>query len=678
MSLGALITGSAVSGVFFLLAALFFRRLTLPFHLVPGFLLSLALFFCGASWTLLNKADLRPDFFYKHLGPGGIITVRVTEPLQEKAKSFKALAEVQSVYNQGRHMPATGSMLLYFKKEGLTVRPAYGDVILVRNKVRALESPRNVGEFDYAAYMAHRQVYHSAWLEPGDWTAAGMNEASPAWDIIISYRQKLLEEVERLIRTDEEKGIARALLLGEDKELDPHLRATYAGTGTLHVLSVSGMHVGILFIILLFLFKPLLRTRTGRLVRLLTLLVLLWGYAMLTGMSPSVARAAAMFSLILVGLDFRRVTNTYNIIGASAFGLLLLDPYLLTQVSFQLSYAAILGIVWLQPLIARHWQPKGWVLKKGWEIVAASIAAQVTTFPLGVLYFGQFPVYFLLSNLIIIPISSVALIAGCTWLALASIPGIGILSLIPGYVTYALIDLMNGCAEFLAALPSATLEGLYIDKVDFIILSLVILLAALSLQYRRRSMLFSGAFCSVVFFFAVGYSRFAASAERRLTVHAVDKSAIISIKEGGRLFLLGDSSIYDADVLKYHFEGFLKRSYIARNDIIRASDTARAAVSGHSFYYRSPFGQFGDRKFIWLSDVQQLASLPQGVTADFVIVSRNLRAGVKDLAEKIRFGQLVITADNKTWRANRWESECREAGLTCTNLKKDYSFTIAE
>jgi competence protein ComEC len=673
-----LIVIAALGFAGYIISHLFFNKLGYGFRFLPGCFLFVALFFCGSSLTLLSRADLQPGYFYPHTGPGTVMAVRLTEPLQEKEKSYKALGEVEGVYNGAEAKAVTGKVLLYFQKKGITNKPAYGDVLLIRNKLQHLESPRNPGEFDYATYMANKQVFYSCWLQAGDWKATGENRGNPVWKVILGYRARLAREIEGRIQNEEERGIAKAILLGEDKELDPHVRAAYTGTGTLHVLSVSGMHVGILFIVLRFLLAFLLQNRAGRIVRMLLLLSFLWGYALLTGLSPSVARSAAMLSLVLIGLDYKRSTNTYNVIAASAFGLLLIDPYLLTQVSFQLSYAAILGIVWLQPQIAKHWHPKGWILKNGWEIIAASIAAQITTFPLGLYYFNQFPLYFLLSNLIIIPLSTLTLFVGSAWLALAPIPFLGYVSLVLGFVTDIFIRGMNWCASFLSGFPSATIDGLYIPVPGFILLCFSIILIAFSIQQRRRRVFLTGAICSVLFFCSQLYARHTALEETRLTVHSIDKTAAISIKEDDKLYLIGDTALFqDADARKYHFQGFVNSLYIHADNVIPVSCAGGLCTKGQSFYYQSPFGQFEDHKFLWLHDKKELQRLPQGLVFDFVVLSGNISTKIKELKEKIGFNKLIITADNSGYHAKHWEDDCRGLGIACVNLKKDYSYIVS-
>jgi competence protein ComEC len=382
-----------------------------------------------------------------------------------------------------------------------------------------------------------------------------------------------------------------------------------------------------------------------------------------------------MLSLVLIGLEYRGTTSIYNIIAASAFGLLLTDPYLIAHVSFQLSYAAILGIIWLQPMLAKRWDPKNWFVKQGWEIVTASIAAQITTLPLALLYFNQFPSYFLLSNLIIIPISSFVLIIGSAWLVLASIPGLSLIASVAGYITYWLIVAMNWCAKAMASFPSATLNGLYIDKVLFLLLCMAILMTCLAFQHRRKVLLWYAGGFAVLFFADLIYKRYEAFSTSRLTVHSISKKAALSFKTGDKLYMIGDSAVlHDPDMLKYHFQGFANSQFVS--EIIPVPDTVRQ-LTCDGLCYRQPFGQFGSQRFLWLKNKEQLSRLKKGLSLDFVILSSNAKLSVKELREKLSFEKLILTADNSTYRTKKWVEECQAAGINYTNLKKDYSYIVS-
>ena len=196
-----------------------------------------------------------------------------------------------------------------------------------------------------------------------------------------------------------EYAVVSALVAGYTDDLDIETMKAFADTGTLHVLSVSGMHVGIIYYVLNLLLLFLSKHRYGNILRVLILLSFLWLYSMITGMSAAVMRSAAMLSFIIVGKSFNRYVNTYNIIAASIFFLLIMNPFTLMDVGFQLSYISVIGIIWLQPHIYSIFDFNTKWKDEIWKVVSVSIAAQIATFPLGIFYFHQFPNYFLPSNL---------------------------------------------------------------------------------------------------------------------------------------------------------------------------------------------------------------------------------------------------------------------------------------
>ena len=246
-------------------------------------------------------------------------------------------------------------------------------------------------------------------------------------------------------------------------ELDFEVKQAYAAAGAMHVLAVSGLHVGIIFLILNTLLAILDTSKKGRIVKAIILLISLWSYAMITGLSPSVLRAATMFSFVIMGTVLNRSSSIYNTLAASAFFILIINPNLLFEVGFQLSYVAVLGIVYLQPLIYKRIYTRWWLLDKVWAITAVSIAAQIATLPLTLFYFNQFPVYFMLSNLLVIPSAAVILILGILLFIASPIPFI---SESIGWVLNKFIEGLNFGIKEIEVLPNSLIEGLSINVLE--------------------------------------------------------------------------------------------------------------------------------------------------------------------------------------------------------------------
>ena len=212
--------------------------------------------------------------------------------------------------------------------------------------------------------------------------------------------------------TPNEIEIVKALILGQKKDINKQLYSDYAAAGAIHILAVSGLHVGIIYFILITLLRPLKRLFKHELIISIIIVISLWGFAFLTGLSPSVIRAVTMFSFFAFAKAINRETNTINTLFLSYFTLLIINPLWLFHIGFQLSYLAVLSILWLLPLFNKVYCPKNYFARKIWDIFTVTLAAQTGIFPLSIYYFHQFPGLFFMTNLIILPFLGVLLGGG--------------------------------------------------------------------------------------------------------------------------------------------------------------------------------------------------------------------------------------------------------------------------
>ncbi|WP_460503889.1 ComEC/Rec2 family competence protein, partial [Hymenobacter agri] len=339
-------------------------------------------------------------------------------------------------------------------------QPQYGEVWLIAGHPDPSKPPLNPGEFDYARYLEYRQVYHQQYVHPDQYRVLGMNPPNPFVAISLQAAAQLDAVFRHYITAKREYAVASALVLGIKDDVDLATKQAYTATGTTHIMAVSGLQVGLLFGAMSWLLRKLFgRVKGFQLWSALLGLAVIWSYAFLTGLSASVLRATVMFTIIIIGRTLRRQDSIFNTLGVAAFGLLIWNPFLVADVGFQLSFLAVLSIVYVQPRIAewldvetyfyarrRPWQPKavqwlwkatGWSLDKVWQAVALSLAAQVATFGLGLYYFHQFPFSFLFSNLVAVPISSGAVYVG---LALLLVKGLVALPSMYGPKTAAFFD----------------------------------------------------------------------------------------------------------------------------------------------------------------------------------------------------------------------------------------------
>lgn len=370
---------------------------------VFGLLLQVVLLVQGFSWCILNKHAGRPLHFTRYENVK-YYSGKLSTTLRERPKSFRGQIEINAVYTEGSWKPAEGKLLTYFKKDS-SLHLEYGSEILFKAKPD-LFSLQDTSVF--VKLFIRRQIYARAYVNqvlklPSSTQMLSFSEMAVACRITIC--KKLQEQM----GNTQEAAIAVALLVGEEISIDDEINAAYAATGTLHVLSVSGMHVGLIFFLLSFLLKPLMNHQYGKHVYYPLVMLLIWLYAFIAGAAPSIIRASTMCMFFLIAKWIDRKNQGFGALGASLFFILLVNPHNLYEPGLQLSFFAVWGIIWLQRPLIRLWVPKKWWLYKTWEMTCVSLAAQIMTLPVSLLYFGQFPNYFLLANLVVIPITTICI-----------------------------------------------------------------------------------------------------------------------------------------------------------------------------------------------------------------------------------------------------------------------------
>ncbi|NJO01523.1 MAG: ComEC family competence protein [Bacteroidia bacterium] len=339
-------------------------------------------------------------------------------------------------------LKAQGYVLAYFRRDTTQSSPKwqYGDQLIIYGMPHRLEDPKNPDEFNYRAYLANKNIYHQHFINPQQYQLLERASGFTIMGLATHIRSYCAGLFRQFVHADQAYAIAVALVLGVRSDLDSSLQDAYAATGLMHVLSVSGLHVGFVVWLLNLALGRLREHPQGGYAYAGIILTILWAYACITGLSPSVLRAVTMFSFVVVGMAMRKRRSTYNTIAASAFGLLICDPFLVWSVGFQLSYLAVLGIIYLQPLIYR------WVVLPNrfadylWQLASVSLAAQFATFPLGIYYFHQFPNYFLLANLLVLPLVQFILYLGLALLMLAWLP---LVNQVLGYLLTGMIEGIN-------------------------------------------------------------------------------------------------------------------------------------------------------------------------------------------------------------------------------------------
>jgi competence protein ComEC len=423
--------------------------------ILPAFLGYFLLFSTGyflAEIQLNRKADLVDG----RLDSSLFYLAQVSKHDVEKPNSFENQLDVIAISDSLGWKKSNGKVLVYHKSK----TPLFpGQVILVEKSPEKIPPPIFPNEFDYSGFLARKDIHFRQFIGDKFMVVDSAEVNSPKY-WLVNFRKDLVEIIEAKVPNRESQQIAAALLLGQKENLDKDIKNAYAETGTMHILAVSGLHVGIIYAILLFPLKGIRLKSNQRKIYLTAVILLIWTYAVLTGFSPSVVRAATMFSLFTAGQMRKRKPSSFNILAFSALVMISVDPGVIFEVGFQLSYIAVAGILLIQPLVAGFWLPPNRFLEYIWQLTAVSIAAQLATFPISVYYFHIFPTYFLLANLIIIPLSFLVMSAGIPFLALSWIPvlGDGL-----GWIVSWIIWLQNWITLAIQLFPGGNLERLTIS-----------------------------------------------------------------------------------------------------------------------------------------------------------------------------------------------------------------------
>ncbi len=478
--------------------------------------------------------------------------VRLSDAPLQRARSIRAECVLEHLWDGDNMVEPNESVLLYFSiSDTAALQLSYGDLLAVEFIPRGFDKPKNPYQFDIQKYMERKGIRYSSFLRADGWMHLGNNG-----NRIVAYslrvRDYFLAQFSRYGVEGEQLAVVSALVLGYKDLLDDELRRVYSSTGAMHVLAVSGLHVGILYFLLALLLRVFPLGRYRKMLTLPILLTFLWFYALLTGLSPSVCRAALMFSLVAVGQVLGTQSNVFNTLSVAAFALLVVDPSNLLNVGFQLSFAAVLSIVVFYPYINRLFYVRSRVLGYIWSLVAVSIAAQIGTFPFTTMYFAQFPNYFIVTNLIAIPLSTVILYLSVLLLAVSPIPAIaGWL----GKLLNLLLAFMNDALGWVEALPFSLINAIHISVFQFVLLLLGLLALALFLLSRRIRYL-QALLVMLTIVVALCIPRRVGVATDELVVFSVPRSSEVCIRCNGEAHFISHQSSLERN--GFYVDGYVK------------------------------------------------------------------------------------------------------------------------
>jgi len=470
-----------LSGILVLLLLLFIiladrtsRSLFLLMGLRNGLLAGIfqGLFFCMG--LMMGREDEPARI------PETMLQARICDEILAGERTFKTRLDIVYFHSGGNWIRLDGRVQVYFEREDRCNELMPGDCICGSGKLLLFEDPVNPFEFNYGAYQRGKGVFYHLYLDSASWVPSPAHAARGLQNRSKRIRRTLMDRIDRSIEGPDERAILYSLLLGYRAELGQEVKQQFVRSGSMHILAVSGLHVGILYLLPALLIRKIRGSVPGRLLATLVLLALLWSYAMLTGLSPSVVRAVTMCSVHRIAILTGRRTGIFHVLSLTAFIMVLSRPAIIFEAGFQLSFTAVAGIAGFQKPLSSLIPAKGWLAKRAWQLVTVSLAAQLATAPLSLYYFHQFSNVFLLSNLVVIPLATVILYVGLAFILLSSL-GLYPLSGILEWLT----SLLNGITHLMGRIPGGFSENITLVPIQVYLLYLGIILAGLFMCSRK-------------------------------------------------------------------------------------------------------------------------------------------------------------------------------------------------
>ncbi|MDR0738292.1 MAG: ComEC family competence protein [Prevotellaceae bacterium] len=555
-------------------------------------------------------------------------------------------------------------IILFLETDSTQALPVPGDTILALAWLSELPPPQNPGEFDYRTYMKRRHVFTSGFIRRTQYMVVPAQTKS-----LRNLPAQLRGNTQQIFSTKgiagDEFAVLNALTLGDKKDLDQDLRQAYSSSGATHILAVSGLHVGIIFAILSILFSFLEKKRNGKPFKNILCIFCLWCYAALVGFSPSVTRATVMFSFVLAGQMMQRRISIYNSLAASAFFICLFRPFDLFDTGFQLSYCAVISIVYFQPAIYRLIYVRYKTADYYWQLLSVSFAAQIGTLPITLASFHQFPNYFLLTNVFVIPLTGVivylsAALLATTWMPVAS----DLLALCLDKSLW----LLNHGVRFIEQMPHSVTSNIYISPPQLCIMIVLALLFMLYIETKNKRLLWISA-CLLTGLFAFGsWQSIQQQGQRLIAVYNVKNASYIHFIHGNHSVALRDSSNAE-ETFDFNLKTFFISTGIAGKPVVTlaAHHPLNDTTIQHLHTYRN-FIIFEDKLIKILHNEQP--TFKQTAPVDYLIVTAAAALRPTQALALYQPKQVILDASVPAFRARQWASVASEQAVALHDVKQ--------
>jgi len=605
------------------------------YKILFGFFVFLVSFLLGISTSLIHKENSNPYHYTNQINDYEKVRhldLLLVEKLKSTQKNNRYISIVKEL-DGGRSF---GKVILNIPKEDNSKNLKIGSRIEVIGIVFKNKNPLNPNLFDYGKYLENQEIYAQVYIKPNQIKIT--NYEAGLWAGFSNFRETIISNLEESAISKEELNVLNALILGQQQDISPEILKDYQYAGAIHILSVSGLHVGFILLFITFLLKPISNSRKGSLLKLTLVVLSLWSFAILAGLSPSIVRSVTMFSFLAVGIHLRRTVNIFHTLVVSMLLILLFKPSFLFDVGFQLSYLALFFILWLQPILAGIWQPKNKINTYFWDIITVSFAAQIGAMPLSIYYFHQFPGLFFVTNLLILPLLGIIMAVGVVAVLIATF------HTVPEFIAKAiefLIALLNSIIHWVASFDVFVFKNISFSTTMLWSSYLVIIIFILWIKkpaFKRLTLVFASILLmQIIFIFQKNESQ----NNEELIVFNYKKNTIITERIGNAV------TVYSNDSIRKNLNSNLViQSYLVGNF---CEVTAKKSLQ-NLMYFKHQKIVVIDSSCIYQKEIYP----------DILVIIQSPKLNMQRLIKTYKPKEIVVDGSNFKSYIRIWETTCRK------------------
>ncbi len=603
----------------------------------------LSLLFFSLGFFLTGKADRNTQFPY--LDENHVYVCKVQESPVEKKNSVSC--RLQLLLNVDKEATMHEQVLVYLAKDSAALSLNINDSLLISTRFVQPATAKNPEEFDYGKYLKRKGIAATAYVAATNWQK--LNE-KPRYSLAYfsgQCQQKLLSIYNKMGVAGDEYAVLAALTLGYKEDLTQEIKNSFSASGTMHILAVSGLHVGVIYMVLNFLLSFLDKKRKTKVLKTILIVLFLWQYAFIAGLSSSVVRASFMFSLVSLASILQRKPQTYNTIFVSAFFMLLYNPYYLFDVGFQLSYIAVLSIIYFQPKFEGLIEINNRFLSSCWSLFCVSLAAQLGTMPLCLYYFHQFPNYFWLANMLMVPLSSVIIYMAVSLFFLYWVPFLGtLLALLLVWTVKVGNFIVTTIYHYF---PYPVMSGIWLEEYQFLLLYAVIIAFSLAFVYKKYKLLMT-ALSGLAIFFGINFCfhyRSIVSKDKWLVLAMNNAYGILHITQN-KSYLMSNNVEDSKRAMDY----YLMKNRIGEPVLLENNQDGFCTFSGKNMLILS-------------ENIFKNKEAENVIELDYLVLTNKLNVSMEKILEFVAPKQIIVDLSYSQKMTAKIKADCEQLGINC-------------